>query len=266
MLLAVSLLDLTLLYIVRGSKEKEELGQRRAKAGPRIGMPIGMRGQPLAPSRRVLFTTDVHYSPPERPRKALSSAPMMSRDKASCQPHSSTRRCNDAMAPSKFVRVLMPGSHHDGRAGIVLSQDDDVPWDMPVHESDEVTVMFDSLEMVPINRRCLAPATSVAGSLDRERRTHACHGVKDRSYTSRCGAVDFSSEHANPEAMKSGWRDFWKMMDAPPTCPSHPSSPSSTTFGSWDWPPCPRQARHSRAGTKGGRVRLPVWSPSSLTR
>jgi len=189
-----------------------------------------MRGAPIVPSRRVLFTTDASYSAPQQMQS--SSAPALKRGVnlpkplpprnsaavASTPSPRTLRRFQTPALPTKFVKVSMPGSPLDGRSGVVLAAG--------TVDEDQVNVMFHTLETVPIDRRCLSPASamSVLGGNSSAARPHPVTidstpdgSRKDRSYTWRHGGsavTKFSIGHENPDMVHAGFKDFWKQMDA----------------------------------------------------
>ena len=170
-------------------------------------MPIGMRGAPAPhsrPERRTLFTT----ATVEKERTNATSAP--------------SSRANATSAPSSpFVKVSHPGSPYHGRAGIVLtSHQPGVTWKVPttVGECECNVMLGDTLETVTVDKRHLSPALSPI-IRRRARPSVTIHTTptgsrRDRSYTAYPGSDFTENKHANPEAIESGWKAFWKDIDS----------------------------------------------------
>jgi len=204
-----------------------------------------MRGAPLAPSHRVLFTTDASYAAPQRMQS--SSAPALKRStgiispipsplrNAAAVPSTPSPRRRSAvnrfqtpvLPPTKFVKVSMPGSPLNGRSGVVLEAGRaDITWAVPTADENQINVMFNTLETVPIDRRCLSPASAMSSFVGKRSaaRPHPMTidstpdgSRKDRSYTSWHGGsaiTNFSTGHENPDMIRAGFKAFWKQMDA----------------------------------------------------
>jgi len=94
-------------------------------------------------------------------------------------------------------------------------------------DANQVNVMFNTLETVPIDRRCLSPASAMSAlvgnsSADRPYPVAIVDSIpngsqKDRSYTWQHGGIavtKFSTGHENPDMIGAGFKAFWKQIDA----------------------------------------------------
>ena len=178
-----------------------------------------------AGGRAVMFTTQATAAPPRPPASHQGSRdtrwPPRSSSPAEGAPSAS------AISTPQFVRISMPGSPFNGRAGLVLPPKgvDGREWSLP--ESDGmVRVMFESLDTVSVDPNCCVPVRSVSeaatsltygkGRREVERQFTHSYEARDRSYVWQHGKHfnnGLSTGFENVERIQDAWGSLNEMAE-----------------------------------------------------